>query len=76
MEKIFQITLDAKAIWGSKILCKICGVPLNMDIAYCCQNENGVTPTDLAWGHHLEQLASLSEKEKFKYVARFLLKDE
>jgi hypothetical protein len=73
MDKVFQITLDAQALWGSQIVCQICGKSYPQEnIDYCCLNDNGVTPSCLAWQYHLLQMADLSEKEKFKYVARFL----
>jgi hypothetical protein len=72
MEKLFQITLDAKALWGSEIVCYICGNPYPWATEDCCLGDNGITITGFAWEYHLKQLAGLSEKEKFKYVSRFL----
>lgn len=75
MEKVFQITLDAKALWGSEIVCQICGIRLNMNTGYCCLGKNA-TPSCFAWEYHLEQLSVLTEEEKIKYVSRFILRDE
>jgi hypothetical protein len=38
----FQLTFDAKDLWGGAIVCLICGVPLNMEIPECCEDDRGV----------------------------------
>jgi hypothetical protein len=72
MEKVFQITFDAQVLWGSTIVCMLCGRPPDLVTEYCCLNDNGVTPIGFAWQYHVQQLSGLCDKEKLKYVARFL----